>query len=98
MANGSPVGKLGVSSAFDRETAREFADLADNGGEVRTLLHRAEKPGVINLGGDEGNLEIAGAVQDAWDQGFDAIKFNNYTTPGGELDHPKHSPKPCECG
>ena len=29
------------------------------------------------------NLEVAGAIQDAWDAGFDAIRFKNYTTPGG---------------
>lgn len=84
----SPVGRLGVSVALDPETAGEFANLAASkekgaGANVMQLLHRADNPARIDLAGDETNLEIAGAVQDAWDAGHDAIMFTNYTTPGG---------------
>lgn len=80
----SPVGKLGVSLATDPQTASEFASLAgDEGANVIQAYHRASKPVRIELDGTETNMEVAATVQDAWDQGFDAIKFDNYTTPGG---------------
>lgn len=81
----SPVGKQGVSLSTDPETASEFANQA--GGEGQNVIqayHRASKPARIELDGTETNLEISATVQDAWDQGFDAIKFDNYTTPKGE--------------
>lgn len=81
----SPVGKLGVSLATDPDTASEFANLAGSeGANVIQAYHRASKPVRIQLEGGETNLEVAATVQEAWDQGFDAIKFDNYTTPGGE--------------
>ncbi len=85
---GSPVARLGVSAALDPETANEFARQAVHQGagdhaNVLKLYHRAEKPGVIELVGNEDQLEIAATVEDSWDKGFDAIKFNNYTTPDG---------------
>ncbi len=85
---GSPVAQLGVSAALDPETANEFARQAVRQGagdhaNVLKLYHRAEKPGVIELDGNEDQLEIAATVEDSWANGFDAIKFNNYTTPEG---------------
>lgn len=83
--SGSPVGRLGVSVSTDRETAEEFAGrVASGDGEVREFLHRAERPVSVELDGTEGNFEIAATVERAWEQGFDAIKFNNYTTPEGK--------------
>lgn len=83
--SGSPVGKLGVSLATDPQTASEFANLAgDEGANVIKAYHRASKPATLDLDGSESNFEIAATVQDAWDAGYDAIKFNNYTTPGGQ--------------
>ena len=69
----SPVGKLGVSASYDPETASEFASLAARGGEgqnIMPLRYRSAKEGVITLDSSMGNLEIAGAVQDAWDAGY----------------------------
>lgn len=81
----SPVGKLGVSLATDPDTASEFANQAGSeGANVIQAYHRASKPVRIELDGTETNMEVAATVQDAWDQGFDAIKFDNYTTPKGE--------------
>jgi hypothetical protein len=83
--SGSPVGALGVSLAIDPETAGEFARLAgDEGANIMKVFHRADKPATIRLEGNETNLEIAGAVKDAWDAGYDSLKFTNYTTPGGK--------------
>jgi hypothetical protein len=90
--SGSPVGALGVSAALDLDTAQEFAELAaQSAGQagknqtptVLELYHRAQKPAQIDLTGKETNLEIAATVQNAWERGYDAILFNNYTTPGG---------------
>ena len=84
--SGSEAAKLGVSASFDVGTASEFADLAarsGKGGNILPLRYRAKKEGVIELDSSVTNLEVAGAIQDAWDAGFDAIRFKNYTTPGG---------------
>lgn len=81
----SPVGKLGVSLSVDPETASEFANQAGKeGANVIQAYHRASKPVQIDLDGSEMNHEIAATVRYAWDQGYDAIKFNNYTTPAGK--------------
>lgn len=89
--SGSPVGSLGISLATDPDTANEFAQMAakknpdgKSGGNVIQAFHRAEKPGVIELDGTETNQEVYLAVSEAWDAGYDAIMFKNYTTPGGD--------------
>lgn len=84
----SPVGRLGVSAALDPQTAEEFARLAASGrsGEgaaIVPLVHRADRPGVIELRGDEMNHEMAATIQDAWDSGYDSLMIKNYTTPEG---------------
>jgi len=86
---GSPVGLLGVSAATDPSTAAEFASQAarkagDASGEsIVPLLHRAEKPAVIDLTGDELDMEMAATIQNAWDDGYDSLLIRNYTTPDG---------------
>lgn len=81
----SPVGKLGVSLALDPDTASEFAGLAGSeGANVIKVYHRASKPARIDLEGNETDFEVAATVQDAWDNGHDAIMFTNYTTPKGQ--------------
>jgi len=80
----SPVGKLGVSLALDPKLANEFASRAGGEGmNVIPALHRAKNPVSIDLDGTETNNEIFSTVTDAWKQGFDSIKFNNYTTDAG---------------
>lgn len=80
----SPVGKLGVSLATDPKLADEFASRAGGEGmNVIPALHRAKNPVSIDLDGSETNSEIFATVSDAWRQGFDSIKFNNYTTKQG---------------
>ena len=92
--SGSPVGGLGFSLSETPEIAADFAARAagrdplphtgDGGAAILPLKFRAEKVGTIDLIGDETDREIAGAVQDAWEAGYDAIRFRNYTSPGGE--------------
>lgn len=81
----SPVGKLGVSVAEQPEVAGEFAKLASPGGgegaAIVPLKFRADNVASLSLDGSESNAEIFGTVTDAWNQGFDAIQFTNYTTP-----------------
>ena len=74
----------------DPETANEFAVLAGkarpgSSPQVYPLLHRTSKPAVVDLTGDEKNMEIAGALEDAFSNGYDAVMFRNYTTPGGAV-------------
>lgn len=90
----SPVGRLGVSVTDDPALAGEFADLAAKrnptakaGENIIPVRIRAEKLGTIELDpkADRNlNLEISATVKWAWDQGYDAIRFVNYTGPDGQ--------------
>ena len=69
-------------------SAGEFARIAavrsrDNA-QIYPLLHRNENPASIRLAGDEKNHEIAATLVNAWDQGYDAVMLENYTSPGGK--------------
>lgn len=88
----SPVSKLGVSLGEQPQIAEDFASLASqNGSEGSAILplkFRAERVGHIDMYKDFGgrvpsNTEIFESVLQAWDEGFDAIQFRNYTTPQG---------------
>lgn len=77
--------QLGVWTAVDPEIASDIARIAAKSGgneQIYPLLHRKTRAGRIRLEGDEKNLEIASTVAQAWDNGYDAILFDNYTTPG----------------
>lgn len=87
----SHVGRLGVSLAESPGVAEEFSRLAASknpdsnaGANVMPVRIRGSRQGEIELDGTETNLEIAATVQDAWDAGYDLIRFTNYTTPGGK--------------
>ena len=49
------------------------------------LVHRAERPAVVRLSGDEKNHEIAATLAQAWDDGYDAVMLKNYTSSGGKM-------------
>ena len=78
---------LGISLAEQPDLAQDFANLASrngNGGAtILPLRFQANNVGAIELLGDALNLDMAGAISEAWDDNHDAIRFNNYTTPGG---------------
>ena len=84
----SEVSKLGVSLAEQPAIAEDFANLASqnasDGSALLPLRFRADKVGSIDLQGDELNSDIYGSVVDSWRDGYDAIQFNNYTTPQGK--------------
>ena len=65
-----------------------FAEVAANTGlgnpRVMPLVHRAESPASFRLRGDETNLEVLGALKDAWAAGHDAVLIKNYTSHGGK--------------
>jgi len=86
-ASGSLAAKEGFSVALDPETASEFAMQAKGerpgNGQIYPLRHRAERPVVLRLDGDETDKQIAGVLRDAWDAGHDAVLMRNYTTPDG---------------
>jgi hypothetical protein len=85
----------GVSSALDPEMANEFAVSRGNvpanqppgatsgASQVYKLLHRADRPVMLNLTGDEAHHEVVSTLQDAFDRGHDAVMLRNYTSPGG---------------
>lgn len=79
--SGSPVGKLGVSLALDPALANEFASRAGSeGANVLPLLHRYDRGASVPLVGQESNDQVWATVLDAYKQGFDSLKFNNYTS------------------
>ncbi len=84
--SGSQAARLGVFAARDPDTASEFATYAaarGKGGspDALPLLHRAERPAVLSLRGDELDREISATLDYAWDDGYDAVLLKNYTTP-----------------
>jgi hypothetical protein len=88
---GSPVSTLGVSLAETPALSADFARLASQkGGHPEAILpvrFRAEKVGRIDMndyGANPLNKFVYGDIQQAWDDGHDAIRFVNYTTPSGE--------------
>ena len=84
--SGSAAAKEGVAVALDPETANEFARLSAGqagNAQIYPLRHRAKRPAVLQLVGDETDLEIAATLKDAWDRVFDAVLMKNYSTPSG---------------
>jgi hypothetical protein len=77
----------GVSTALNPAVAQEFAEsrTTTHGGQpkVYPLLHRAERPAVLDLTGQESHHEVVATLRDAFDRGHDAVMLRNYTTPGG---------------
>jgi hypothetical protein len=78
-----PLARAGVSTTRDPGYASGFAELSFQNGigsspQVLPLLHRTEKPVRIDAT-DADPRAIAGAVQDAWDLGYDAVMIENYT-------------------
>lgn len=51
---------------------------------VVPLLHRADRRGRIALTGDESAFQIAATLDKAWDDGFDAVMFNNFIMRPGQ--------------
>src|SRR5690606_16896170 len=70
--SGAAPARTAVAVSLDPETANEFASLAGKASpgsspQVYPLYHRAKRPALIELTGDEKNLEIAGALIDAFE-------------------------------
>jgi len=84
----APAQNVAAWVSLDPETANEFALLASRGSgqnsQIYPLRHRASNPLVFELDGTETNLEVQGALADAFAAGHDAVMFKNYTTPGGK--------------
>ena len=78
----------GISSARNPEVAGEFAGLAarqgqGSGQDILPLLHRAKRPAILTLRGDEKAHEVQATLEDAFSQGCDSFLLKNCTTPGG---------------
>jgi hypothetical protein len=69
-----------VWTAENPALASEFAGTVKEGSSpnVLPLYHRASKPASVRLSGKETNGEIAATLAEAWDSGFDAVRFQNY--------------------
>jgi hypothetical protein len=86
--SGSQVGSISVASTQDKGVAQTYANEAAEkyGGKpsVIELVHRAERPAKIELNGDELNHEMLATVQQAWDDGKDALMLTNYNVGKGK--------------
>jgi hypothetical protein len=88
---GSSTGSATAREAFwlsrDPDLAGYFAKLAAKSGRgsaIMPLLHRAKNPARITLKGSEDELQIAATLSVAFENGYDAVLFNNYRTPMGK--------------
>lgn len=81
----NPAAQSAIFAAGDPETAGEFVGTMSAGSspQMMKLYHRAAKPASIALDGSETNEEIAATLQNAWGNGYDAVRLTNYTTPSG---------------
>jgi hypothetical protein len=74
-----------VSLADEEMVSGDTINLvSSDGANIVPGVYRADKLGKLEVDGSLSSEQIAGAVLDAWDAGFDAIRFKNYTTPGGQ--------------
>ena len=86
-ATGAATARMGVWSAFDPKIADLYADTMAHrrGGnaQIYPLRFRSRKQGRVHLQGDELESEIAATIAQAWDDGFDSVVFENFTSPEG---------------
>lgn len=78
----------GVSVALDPRVAAEFAELAarrrrGSGQSIIPLIHRADRPAVLDLDGTEAAHEVRATLDNAFANGYDAVMLRNYISPGG---------------
>ena len=81
----SSVGSVGLSAAHDPGLAEHFANRAgSDGANIIPGFYRAER--VANLATDDSmlNHEVAGAILDAWDSGYDALRASYQVSPRGK--------------
>lgn len=71
-----------VAHEYAAHAAQAGAPTGGLGPSVLPLRARAEKAGVLRLQPGMKEREILGALRDAWDAGYDAIRVTNYTMPG----------------
>ncbi|MCA0300901.1 MAG: hypothetical protein LCH95_00705 [Proteobacteria bacterium] len=80
-----------VWTAENAALAGEFAAMASqarggatgSGQSILPLWARADRVANLRLDGLEKDREIAATLRQAWDDGFDAVKMFNHTSPGG---------------
>ena len=86
-ATNSPVGSVGISLSESPDMAADFAFRSSPDGKTGAAIlpsrFRAKKVASVKLQGDELDREIFATVSQAWDDGFDAVQVNNYTTKEG---------------
>jgi len=87
----APSARLGVWSAAEPDLANRFAMEAarSKGGKSRgfpqvyPLFARSENQGVLQVTGRESDLDVAGALMNAFDQGIDSVWVRYPSSAGG---------------
>jgi hypothetical protein len=69
----------GLASSY----AKSAAEGNQGSAAVMPLFHRAKKSGEVILEGSDTVLEVAATLADAFDDGYDAVKFKNFITSDG---------------
>jgi hypothetical protein len=88
---GTELAKLGVWTEVNPQPggAADFYSLLasqrSGGGQVvKPLLHRADRPGTLDLAGENVTTgEVAATLHDAWDAGYDAVRLKNFQMSDG---------------
>jgi hypothetical protein len=76
----------GVWASNQPRVAQLYAEAASQRGGTQSILPlraQATRVAEIRLDPTMTEMEIKGAILDAWDSGFDAVRVKNYTTPDG---------------
>lgn len=83
-ARSSGLPQAGFWAAEDPKYLEDLARLLGredgSGGRVIPLVPRFSKPGSMKLSGDETHQDIYFSIRNAWGDGYDAIRLQNYNT------------------
>jgi hypothetical protein len=83
----APSARQGVWSAIDPDLAGRFAETAaqksHGNPQIYPLLARSDSQGNLRLSGHEGDLDIAAALMNAFDNGLDSVRLVYPKVPGG---------------
>ena len=76
----------GIWASTQPAVAQRYAEAASQRGGTQSILPlraRATRVAEIRLDPKMTEMEMKGAIQDAWDTGYDAVRVTNYTMPDG---------------
>jgi hypothetical protein len=85
-ATTAALADAGIWASTQPAVAQRYAEAASQRGGTQSILPlraRATRVAEIRLDPKMTEMEMKGAIQDAWDAGYDAVRVTGYTMPGG---------------